>query len=1379
MNVKTTVALLVLVGLGATLLLLGVHLPGGLEPEQAPVITDHGTREVLASLKPDKLTRIEVRAPAGTTVIERRPDGTWGLPGNWRPRLPEVQGLVDLLSSLRSRFEPMPIFPTTDLDREFGLGKPAVIVNLKTADGEHVLAFGEKKAEGPTSNRFSRETYLRLDDRPEVLRLGPGLVAVLDRPRDHYQQRRLFPGSRVAKDGDSGEKVERLAGQSLRVEEKKSGGLHFGLLHTEDGWELQEPARDRLEERSRDALLAAVPDVWAEQFVAIAPSGAAGVVFRQPADLASTLTSLFWASPQGLLVQSGLAAPERTLKVTTDKGETITLLLGGQAVSRPRLEIQPPPPGMPPGIPLRARTVFDEYRYAKLEGNEQIFEIKADKLKDVFVSVDSLREPNVARFAVADARKLEVKHGSEEIVLSKDGDRWKLVKPFEADADRERVEELLNKVSALQARDKDVLDGAKPADYGLDRPAAVIRVTVEEDVKGSTPKTKKTRTLVVQVGKHDAAAKKLYVMAEGWPRINAVEDGLAALTNRTALAYRGKRVLDFSTADLAGIEVRHGEQTLALENGKSGWRLVKPVAADADSSKVDQLVGVLGKLEALEYVNESPKAEELQTQYGLDKSALAVKLTFKDGTKPPRTLQVGKARTGKPGYFACLPDTPDKPGAVFAIGNEVQAVLERDSLSYLPLRLWQMAPNEVAELRIRKAGQDEYRLVRAGDGWKVAGPFEAPALAPTAQRLATDLAAPQAETYKALEAKDLAPYGLDKPALSVTLLGKDGKEHALLLGNPVEKGSPSRFARLADGQAVFQVGQVIVRAADHAALDLLDPTLLKLDPRQIERVEVKSGAETVTMEHRGDDWRVTQSPGGAFPADAAVVASAQLAWTNLTADRFVAYGPKVEWAKYGLDKPSALLTLHLGKKAGEKDDSAHTVAVGNTVEGMEGGRYVRVDGGQGVAVVGPEAVSGLALNYLDLVNRTVLKLDAERVRLLQRHAGGTVFEVVKKDGWQITKPADERADERTMQDLLAELGELRARRIAAYPAKDLQAFGLDRPVALWTIRLEGDRAKEHIVKLGKVADTATGDRFALVDSGPAVAVLPGKLAAQLTAGPLAFRDRNLVRFAEADRLRLERGPRRAVFARADGSWKLAEPFPGDAEQDQLDEFLSALGRLRADELVAEKPSPEELKKYGLDRPELRWRVQAGDREVLDLQVGNAEAKGQRRHARLAGRDLVFLLDARLSARVLGEYRPRAVWSPPLDAFQVEALRFGYPSNGFVLEKGDGNWQVVGKPDVKVNAAAVNETLSALGSLKLSRYVVDRGANLGLFGLKTPALTLEVVTRTGKRVLHVGNPEGESKRRYACLADPERSDVFVLDEATCKNLFRDLAAFTRP
>jgi hypothetical protein len=179
-------------------------------------------------------------------------------------------------------------------------------------------------------------------------------------------------------------------------------------------------------------------------------------------------------------------------------------------------------------------------------------------------------------------------------------------------------------------------------------------------------------------------------------------------------------------------------------------------------------------------------------------------------------------------------------------------------------------------------------------------------------------------------------------------------------------------------------------------------------------------------------------------------------------------------------------------------------------------------------------------------------------------------------------------------------------------------------------------------------------------------------------------------------------------------------------------------------------------------------------------VGKRGKNGPRAYARLADRDMVFLLDPRLTTKALGEFRQRTVWTPPLDAVQVVELMYQRAGGAFELAKGDDGWKAVSKPDAKIDSRTVEETLAALAGLKLERYVMDKGANLALFGLAPPELAVEITTKSGQRfTLDLGRTEGESKRRYAHVAEKGRTDVFLVSEADGKKIVRDLAAFGKP
>src|SRR5262249_3408979 len=154
-----------------------------------------------------------------------------------------------------------------------------------------------------------------------------------------------------------------------------------------------------------------------------------------------------------------------------------------------------------------------------------------------------------------------------------------------------------------------------------------------------------------------------------------------------------------------------------------------------------------------------------------------------------------------------------------------------------------------------------------------------------------------------------------------------------------------------------------------------------------------------------------------------------------------------------------------------------------------------------------------------------------------RQQGKAVLELTRDDdAWKITRPAEQPADDRKVPELLRQLGELKAERIVAYKPKDLSSYGLDKPEAEVTVKLnESGKAAERVLLLGK--EDASGLRYGMVKGAPEVGLLPLGVVRQLLAQPLAFRDHLVARVPDADTLKLEAGERKITFDRPEGTWK--------------------------------------------------------------------------------------------------------------------------------------------------------------------------------------------------------------------------------------------------
>jgi hypothetical protein len=1328
MNLKTTVILVLLTLAGAAYWASSAVL--------RPVTPESSTLRVLtAEITPDRLSRIEIGRAEPIIVLERKAGQAWALPGNWPVRAKEVEELVATLGGLRSRFAPIPI--AADDPAKYGLAdsQQPLRVTVKANGTEYRLRLGE---ETQSTNRFSRPTYLRLGDAPEVVRLAPHLIDILDRPANYYQQRRLFPAER-AKAADVTPGQEQLQAKALAAQGGDSAS-GYTLNKTTTSWELMWPVHDAADPDKVKSILWAVPDIWAEEFV-VAPKK---------------------------LAEYGLDKPSQSLRVTKENGDIISLAVGKESRVKTRTVTRPAPMGMPPGMPRtpQQETIHEPYRYAKLENNDQVFEIKADKIKEVFTPADTLRDAHIARFRNEDVRRVELHLGGQDIVLTKEKEQWRLQKPQGGEAETSKVTELLDKLSALQARDKDVIDSPDLKRFHLNPPEGKLVIDI-------APPKEPARTITIDLGREDPTAKKAYVRVAGFERVNAVEDSFLALLKRPALAYRGRHLLDLSVTDLARIDIDRAGETFRLEQANGQWRLTKPVQAEADGFKVNQLASDVGRLEAVEFIDNSPAPVDLDKRYGLAKLALRIELVPAKAGEKTRVLAIGKQRGDRPEYYAKLDSSP----AVFAVRKDVHDSIDQSSLAYRPLTLWQVAADDVVAI-VREHGDARERLERQKDKWQLTKPFQATVSSTAIEPLLNDLANLRAQRYESHVAKDLKAYGLDRPAHRIALQtkskaagGKPPEDQVLLVGKPADGGS--RFAKLAKGEAVVIIDEKTAKAAEQKAIDLLDRNLLSLDTTKFQRIDLQGPKRTLSLERKADAWQGTSGQLH-FSADRVAMTSLVDAVTKLEAERFADYGAKVQLDSYGLAAPQYTARLMLSDGASKTE--SHAIALGNPVSNEPGAHYARVDNGPGVVVLAPAVANALKRTYLDFIDRSLLKFRAASVNGLVCRREAEELRIDKRaDGWQMTKPVPLPADGPAVEGVIDQLSSLRGSRIVAHPASDLKAYGLDVPAATVAIDVGQSAKAPPALLIGSQADDKSGDRYAMAQGGQAVGVISGRLAKQLLGGALAFRDRNIARFADADHVEMVRGPRRTAFNKIEGTWKMTSPVQAEAEQADLEELLSALAHLRADELVADKPAG--LTAYGLDHPSVAWRFSSGEKEVLHLLVGRLEDQSRRAFAKLAKDDLVFLLDPTLTTRVLAEYRRRSLWLP-LDTAQVSSLRFGFRIHPFTLQKLDGQWRSTDHPQGEVKAEAVSQTLDALARLRAERFIVDKDADLKLYGLDPPEFVLEAVSPAGNRTIHIGRTEAGSGLYYARVPEAGRSDVFVISATDAQVLVRPLTAFTK-
>src|SRR5262249_10952812 len=204
-----------------------------------------------------------------------------------------------------------------------------------------------------------------------------------------------------------------------------------------------------------------------------------------------------------------------------------------------------------------------------------------------------------------DVNQLTLKRSSESVELKREGDGWQMVSPLRARADKGPVEEVVS--NALTSKiDREIAAApASPAEFGLDKPAAEITMTLKDG-----------KQLGLLLGAKSPTGVWVYAQERGKPNVFVIGDSVLRDAQRPLADFRDKSILAFDRQQVTGLEIVTRDDTMALEPADNRWKLTRPVALAADADTVGGFLEKLGSAKVKEFVAEAPAS---LAQYGLDK----------------------------------------------------------------------------------------------------------------------------------------------------------------------------------------------------------------------------------------------------------------------------------------------------------------------------------------------------------------------------------------------------------------------------------------------------------------------------------------------------------------------------------------------------------------------------------------------------------------------------------------------------------------------------------------------------------------------------------------------------------------------------------------
>jgi hypothetical protein len=434
-------------------------------------------------------------------------------------------------------------------------------------------------------------------------------------------------------------------------------------------------------------------------------------------------------------------------------------------------------------------------------------------------------------------------------------------------------------------------------------------------------------------GKDTAVEGKLYVKLADDKRVFVIPNELKNQISKKVDQFRDRRLSELTPAQInrAAIKTAAGEIELAKKNDH--WSLTKPFQARGDDAKIGDLLSQITTARIEAFVADSGNL----AAYGLQDPRAAVSL-FAEGNEQPTVLQIGdnsKDEKANDQTYAKL-STRD---AVVILSKSVESILRLQPNDLRDKNILRVDPDIVDRITVESPGHEKIVLARNGEAWVRKAEKDLPINSTEAARMLNELRVQQVSKFETDVAADLEKYGLDQPAVKVTLSSyasentaetKAGEKPivAVLFGK-VE--GEAVYAKLDDEPFIVSVPKTILDSIFTDPIQWQELTVYKFKPEEIVALDVTKGDEpTVSLEREKDKWKLVKGDGNVNQISAQSLVNTL---AGLRAVRWVGASKPED----GFDNPTCVISFRTsGNETGKltigavgKDDTWNAFAEGH------------------------------------------------------------------------------------------------------------------------------------------------------------------------------------------------------------------------------------------------------------------------------------------------------------------------------------------------------------------------------------------------------------------------------------------------------------------
>jgi len=402
--------------------------------------------------------------------------------------------------------------------------------------------------------------------------------------------------------------------------------------------------------------------------------------------------------------------------------------------------------------------------------------------------------------------RLTLTRGDETIALERaDDDNWNIVEPLKTQADKGAVQSLLNAIVDCKV-DKELAETDTELErFGLAEPL----VTVSVSSQGSEADA-------VRVGNAAPVGNLAYIQRVAGGAVLLTNAGFRSQVDKKLDDLRDRRLFDFEDEQVQWFELQRGAREIRLERGADGaWGMVKPDAHAGDAGAIRTYLSSLRALRAASFIADEPT--ELAT-YELDEARLRVKFAL--GDDQVHEIQLGGEKTETEIYAKKA-----NAAAVYTVNDWAFRNLDKSARDLRDKTLFAFAADAVRAVNVVRKNGDDFRLLRQGDQWEIAG-VDGVVKQADVEQYVKDLAELAGYEIVSDKAEDLPAFGFDTPLLQVSVFGEsDAPLGSVVIAKTERDDGIHNFnAKSADSETVVLVRSYIFNRLDIAPTTLIEAT---------------------------------------------------------------------------------------------------------------------------------------------------------------------------------------------------------------------------------------------------------------------------------------------------------------------------------------------------------------------------------------------------------------------------------------------------------------------------------------------------------------------------------------------------------------------------